>query len=413
MLQDSIVTDVTVSSNGQWIASTGSDKTVRVWNASTGAEIFRIPLEADGSVIAFSKDSKYLVSSDQNGDIDIWDISVMAAPEKSMQFNGIVDNVQYSPSGTRLAVSDEARVWLLNPEPLSNLTASPQGSPIHTFKSRVTQLAFSPDSKLLGMLTQGNEVALYAIDSPGLKMLDVSSSVRAIAFSPGSQQFITSDADGNLQTWNAPNAELISGSNEKYAHVSGLANSSEMLAIGSRDKITIMDSNGNGSIPEIPSLGENALLAFSSEGTWLASSDSSGKISIWKNQNGKFTSPVSTTKEQAVSLSFNPAGTLLAVGTSDNAYLLDPATGKEVARIPHIDIVNGVSFSTDGKYLATGSSKVLQFWDVSKIQPIRNDDLVSTACSRLIKNFDTAQWSNLFGDEKYRTLCENLPVPQD
>jgi WD40 repeat protein len=412
MSQDSIVTDVTVSSNGQWIASTGSDKTARVWNASTGAEIFRIPLDANGSVLAFSNDDRYLVSSDQLGAIDIWDISVMAAPEKSMQFNGIVDNVQYSPSGTRLAVSDENRVWLLNPEPLSALTARAQGSPILTFKSNVKNLVFSPDSKFLGISTEGNEVAFYNIENRGLKTVKASSTVRSIAFSPDNQQFITSDADGNVQAWNILNAELISNSDEKYTHGSSVATSSEFLAIGSRDKITIMDAKGDGASPEIESLGENTLVALSADGSWLASSDSSGKISIWKNQNGSFTSPVSSTKEQAVSLSFNPFGTLLAVGTSDNVYLLDPTTGREIARIPHIDIVNGVSFSADGKTLATGSSKVLQFWDVSKIQRIRKDDLVPTACSRLVRNFDTAQWNALFGSEKYRTLCENLPVPQ-
>src|SRR5689334_4650665 len=197
MLQDSIVTKVAVSSNGQWIASTGSDKTVRVWNASTGAQIFQIPLKADGTILAFSRDGKYIVSGDQLGAIDIWDISVMAAPEKSVQFNGIVNKVQYSPAGTRLAVSDENRVWLLNLGPISSLTASPQGSPIHTFKSRVDQLIFSPDSKMLGILTKGNEVAFYNIDSPGIKTPKVSGPVRSIAFSPDSQLFLTSDSAGN------------------------------------------------------------------------------------------------------------------------------------------------------------------------------------------------------------------------
>jgi len=413
MLQDSIVTDVTVSSNGQWIASTGSDRTVRVWNASTGAEIFRIPLETNGAIIAFSNEGRYLVSSDQRGAIDIWDISVMAAPEKSVQFNGILDEVQYNPAGTRLAVSDENRVWLLNPEPLSNLTSSPSGSATLTFKAKVNHLIFSPDSNFLGITTQGNEVAFYSIENRGLKTLKVSSSVRSIAFSPDSQQFIASDSQGNIQAWSVPAAELIDTSNEKYTQVSSLANSSEVLAFGSRDKIMIADANSDGGFPEIESLGENTLLTLTANGSWLASSDSSGKISIWKNQNGQFESPASSTKEQAVSLAFNPLGTLLAVGTSNNVYLLDPTTGGEIARIPHIDVVNGVSFSADGKILATASSKVLQFWDISKIRRIRKDDIVQTACSRLVRNFDTAQWTTLFGDEKYRTLCENLPVPQE
>jgi WD40 repeat protein len=413
MLQDSIVTDVAVSSNGQWIATTGADKTVRVWNASTGAEIFQIPLDTDGTVLAFSNDGKYLVSGDQLGSIDIWDISVMAAPEKSMQFNGILHNIQYSPEGTRLAVSDENRVWLLNPEPLSALTAPQQRLPALTFKSNVDHLIFSPDSKFLGISTEGNEVAFYNIENHGLKILKVSGSVRSISFSPDNLQFITSYADGKVQAWDVLSADLITNPYDKYEQATSVVNNAELLAIGSRDKITVLDANGDGSTPEIESLGENTLMALSADGTWLASSDSSGKISIWKNENGTFTAPVFLTKDQAVSLSFNPLGTLLAVGTSNNVYLLDPTTGGEIARIPHIDIVRGVSFSADGKILATGSSKVLQFWDISKIQRIRKDDLVLTACNRLIKNFDTAQWTNLFGAEKYRTLCESLPVPQE
>jgi len=412
MLQDSVVTEVKVSSNGQWIATTGSDKTARVWNAGTGAEIYQIPLNASGAVLAFDNNSKYLVSSDEHGVINVWDISVMAAPEMSIQFDGILDNVQYSPAGDRLAVSDESRVWLLNPEPLSNLPARPQGTPALQFQSDVKDIIFSPDSKLLGLLTAGNEVATYNIANRGLKTLKVSSPVQSIAFSPDSQQFITSDSDGNIQAWNALSAEPIADPDEKYAQAFSFATSPELLAIGSKDKITLMGVNGNGAFPEIGAHGENALLAFSANGSMLASTDSSGEINIWQDQNGQFTAVSSFVKEQAVSLSFIPTGTLLAVGTAENLYLINPNTGEEVARIPHIDIVNGVSFSADGKYLVTASSIVLQFWDIANIQQIKKDDLITTACSRLTENFDGAQWSALFGGERYRPLCEKLPVPQ-
>jgi WD40 repeat protein len=91
---------------------------------------------------------------------------------------------------------------------------------------------------------------------------------------------------------------------------------------------------------------------------------------------------------------------------------MDVATGQEIARIPHIDIVNGVSFSIDGNTLATASSKSLQFWDMASIHQIKIDDLVPTACSHLVRNLDAAQWKTLFGDQEYRMLCENLPAPE-
>ena len=404
MLQDSIVTEVKVSSNGQWIATTGSDKTVRVWNAGTGAEIFQIPLDADGAALAFSNDGKYLVSSDQRGVIGVWDISVMAVPEKFVQFNGIVGNVQYSPSGGRLAVSAENQVWLLTPEPLSSLTAHPQGSPALSFKSKVKELIFSPDSKSLGILTEGNEVAVYNVENRGLKTIKASSPIQAIAFSPDGLQFITSDLDNNVQVWNALNAALIDRPAEQYPAATSFATSTGLLAIGSKDTISVMDANSDGTSPQIKSLGDNTLLVFNQDGSVLASGDTTGEINIWKYQNGELTKLTSFLKEQAVSLSFNPKGNLLAVGTAKNVYLMEVATGEEIARIPHLDIVNGVSFSSDGTSLATASAKVLQFWNIAEIHQIKKDNLITTACSRLVENFDSAQWHALFGNEDVQAL---------
>lgn len=410
MLQDSIITEVQVSSNGQWIATTSDDRTVRVWNAGTGAEIFQIPQSASGSALAFNPDGKYLISADERGTINIWDISVMAAPEKSILFNGIVENVHYSPSGERLVASDENRVWVWTASQLADLSIRPQGAPVLQFKSMVRDVIFSPDSSLLGILTEGNEVGVYSIENRGLKMLTVPSTIRSIAFSPDSQQFITSDSAGNLQAWDAVSTELLDTS-DTYSEVSSLTSSAELLAIGAKDKIIILGANGDGASAEIESLGDNVLILLSVDGSLLVSGDSSGQISIWKYQSGGFTAATSFIKEPAVSLSLNPAGTLLAIGTARNVYLIDVATGEEIARIPHIDIVNGVTFSNDGNTLATVSSRSLQLWDIPDIEQIKPDRLVPTACSRLERNLDAAQWGALFGDQPYRALCENLPVP--
>ena len=410
MLQDSVVDEVEVSSNGQWIATTGSDKTVRLWNAATGAEIFQIPLKASGSVLAFSKDGKYLVSGDQSGDINVWDTFSMTAPANYVQFNGITGSVQFSPSGDWVIVSEEKRVWLLNSEQLSNLTARPEGLPILTLKSNVQDISFSPDSKLLGILTEGNEVATYKIENRSFKTIKVSSPIQAIAFSPDSLQFITSDADGKVQAWNVNNAEFINDLVQEKSSALSIAASPQFLAVGLTDKIAILDWNTEQPLPEIESFGNNLLVAFSADGSLLASGKSSGQIDIWNYQSAKFTLSAPLSKEQAVSMSFNPNGSLLAIGTAGNVYLIDTATGEEVARIPHVDIVNGVSFTADGSTLATASSRAIQFWDITKIQKIEKGDLVTNACLHLTENFSEAKWKDLFREEPYRILCENLPV---
>jgi WD40 repeat protein len=336
----------------------------------------------------------------------------MAAPEKSILFNGIVENVQYSPSGERLVASDENRVWVWTSNQLSDLTVRPSGAPVLQFKSIVRDVIFSPDSALLGIVTEGNEVGIYNIENRGLKMLTVSSTIRSIAFSPDSQQLITSDSAGNVQAWDALKAELIENAENQSTDVASLASSAELLAIGAKDKITVLGANGDGVFAEIESLGDNALVLLSADGSMLVSSDSSGKVSIWKDRNGEFAPVTSFIKEQAISLSLNPEGTWLAVGTAKNVYLMDAATGEEIARIPHIDIVNDVSFSQDETTLATASSKTFQLWSLASIEQIKRDNLVPTACSRLVRNLDAAQWNTFFGGQEYRALCEKLPVPE-
>jgi WD40 repeat protein len=91
--------------------------------------------------------------------------------------------------------------------------------------------------------------------------------------------------------------------------------------------------------------------------------------------------------------------------------LINPGTVTETARIPQSGTVYGVSYSADGSTLVTSALKAIQFWDLGKIETIESDQLIDAACSRLTINFSKAQWSNFFGDEEFKILCDKLPVP--
>ncbi len=411
MNQDGVVTEVVFSSNGQWIASTGDDRTARVWDIKTGAEIFRIPLKDSGSHLAFINDDKWLVTADESGAIDIWDISIMTLPALSIPSAGIVNHVQYSPSGEWLAVAAQDKVWLLTPDSESILRSPVLGTENRDFDSNVTKLVFSPDSTLLGILTSENEVAVYNIEENAWQTVNVTERIQSIVIAPGSQQLITSDLNGNLQAWDLLNAEQPLNADD-FPQGNALASGGELLAIGLQDQIIILNQDGNGDLPAINSIGNNALLVFSPDGSLLASSSSGGKVAIFQYQDGQITELSSLIKEQATSLAFHPNGSLLAMGTARNVYLVDVATGKEVARIPHISTVNGVSFSADGSYLATASSRDLQFWEMSGIQQVKSDDLIGFACSYLYENFSAAQWEQFFAGEPYEPLCKDL-LPQE
>ena len=411
MSQDGIVTEVVVSSDGKWIASTGDDRTARVWNAETGAELFQIPLKASGSRLSFAKEDTWLISTDVSGNIAVWDISGITLPQASLSFGAIVDHVQYSPSGERLAVSARDKVWLLTPDPDSVLSERSVGQPLLDFNANITELVFSADSNLLGILTEENEAALYNVEERARQDVPVTGNIQSIAFSPDGQQFVTSDPDGNLQAWDPENGELLSDAGD-FPQGTALASAGEVLAVGSPGQVTVLSADGNGTLPTFTFSGNPALLAASPDGSLLALSSSAGETTILRFDGEQLTKLSSFVKDQAASLAFHPDGTLLAVGTARTVYLMDVASGKEVARIPHLSTVNGVSFSAEGKYLATASSQALQFWDLSEIPQVKSEDLIAASCSYLIENFSPAQWQTFFGGETYERMCANLPEPQ-
>ena len=413
MLQDGLVNEVQVSPNGQWIATTGLDKTVRVWNASTGAEIFQIPLKGNGSALAFSADSRYLVSGDETGELNTWDISSIPVPVKHIRFEGFTANAQYSPSGEQIAVSEENRIWLLDTEPLSDLTARLQSSPSLTIPSTVQDVSFSPDSKILSIATERNEVVFYKIEPELSASVGISypSPFQAMAFSPDGSRFITGSSDGKVQVWNVSNGEPVETWLSNDQGVTSIAVSPTSLAVGLQNKVIVLDINTGTRRAEIENRGDCQLMVYNLDGTLLAVGSSTGQINIWQQDGDRFSLLTSISGEPAFSMAFNPQGDRLAVGTATDVYFRVATTGEESARIPHPDTVNDVTFSYDGKILATVSSRILQFWNISNVSQIHRDDLIAEACSRLLENLSPSQWETIFSGEAYRHLCEHLPVP--
>lgn len=409
MSQDGSVTDVVFSANGKWLASTGEDRTARVWDAETGAQIFEIPLKASGSQLAFCNDDQWLVSTDASGAIDIWDISIMNIPSIAMSTPSrtLVDHVQYSPSGEQLAVSSENNLWLLTPDLESVLSERELTERDSFFKSKIEKLVFSPDSTRLGVLTAANDLAIYDTASRAFTSLKNTSLVKDIAFSPDSQQLIISDSEDKLHVWDIANSQWIENSELASVPGSTLASSSKFLAVGAPDEIRVTGMDGKGWISQLESTGNSDILAFSKDGSLLASVDSDGRVHTWQYQNGIFTAGFSLNNERAVSLAIHPQKPFLAVGTATHVYIMDFA-GKELARIPYTDTVSDISFSADGKYLATASSTLLQIWDLDKIQLVKSEELISVACSRLFENFSRPQWETFFPGDPYTPLCDSL-----
>jgi hypothetical protein len=119
-------------------------------------------------------------------------------------------------------------------------------------------------------------------------------------------------------------------------------------------------------------------VAFSPDGTRLASGSSDDTVRLWDVASGQETARLEGHGADVNSVAFSPDGTRLASGGDDDTVRLwDMASGQQTARLEgHGDGVGSVAFSPDGTRLASGrrgsifggGDNAVHLWDVASGQ---------------------------------------------
>jgi WD40 repeat protein len=417
------VNTVAFSPNGKWLATGSYDKTVILWETSTGQQLRTLQGHTgDVRSVAFSPDGKWLASGSEDKTAVLWEVA-SGQKLRTLRCEEWINSVSFSPDGKWLATG-------LNDGTAALWDAS-SGQKVRTFPGQggtTNSVAFSPDGKWLATGFYDHTAELWEVSS-GRKIRTFqghSDRVLSVAFSPDGKWLATGSRDYTTILWDASSGQQIRRLQGHSNFVNSVAFSPDgkVLATGSRDNTAVLWDASNGQ--KLRTLeghyAEVSSVAFSLDGKWLASGDGKGET-LWEASTGQKLRTFQGHTSAVNCVAFSPDGKALATGSEDQtAALWEAASGQQRRTLQgHSNVVNSLAFSPDGKWLATGSwDKTAVLWEVSsglKLRSLPSDETIveSVAFSPDGKwlattSGDTAILWEPSSGQKLRTLQEAINV---
>ncbi len=297
--------------------------------AAGGAKSVRIlPGHPDDvTCVAFSPDSRLIVTGCQDGDARVWGAWEGVEPLRTLTCRAApVQAAAFSPGGAALATAGyrDAKVRIWNAD---------TGNLVHTLRGPeelVSALSFSADSRrhVGGGGDRSIRIWETANWNPTQLLPDVDSWVYALALSPDGKRLAAGGSDKRLKIWNLESRRLERAYEEEPAMIKSVA--------------------------------------FSPDGTAVAY-DSGAVVRIRDLKTGLVKRALGGHRGMVRAVAFSPDGATLVTGAADGMVRLwDPGSGaSRMVLRGHSAPVSCVAFSPDGRLIASGGEETLaRIWEI-------------------------------------------------
>jgi WD40 repeat protein len=418
------------SPDGRFIASGARDGLLKIWEADSGDEIQSIavvPESGDSygvTNLAYRSDGKELAVSTQDGNVLIYDTVSWKPLRTIIAHKKAVWGLAFSPDGSLLATGSEdftVKLWNVasgallatfgvedcapaacgkgHRDAVNSVVFSPDGKLLvsagndntirvwnvidrkYSFtmgggrghQDWVLGLAFSPDGKKLASASRDRLIKIWDIATQEWVM-DInghSDWVYALVYSPDGKSLISASSDRTVRIWDTAYGRLQATLNGHSAQVFGVDINPDgwHVVSASQDETVRVWSISPTSSREILTLdGRDDVhaLAYSKDGSLLASSGRSPDIKIWDAKTGALLNDLVGHKQAVEGLVWGPDGKwLVSVGRDAQAIVWDVATGEQkLVFAEHKQEIWDVALAKDGSFAASGDAQgIIYLWN--------------------------------------------------
>jgi WD40 repeat protein/energy-coupling factor transporter ATP-binding protein EcfA2 len=239
----------------------------------------------------------------------------------------------------------------------------------------------------------------FSVDSDSLAVAG-GKEVQIVNFSGTKKPIVLKHEDQvNAVAFSANGSYLATGSNDHTARIWQLSNGSELVRFphGEKGKADIITTAGGFS-----SLGSVQDVAFSQDGRYLATASTDYTARVWEFTNIKGGREfVRLVHEMPVNaIAFAPNGKLVATASPKGVRLWEVSRGDEIVRMNHDLMVVHAEFSNDDVYVVTTDEKnTRRVWDAHSGAPVQNINL-DTIQTRSRPATDNYEAKKLEGDKE-------------
>lgn len=357
------VFDVCFSADGKRIASVGMDATVRVWDATTGDQLFAVRRESgDFGRVTFAPGGKVVVAVGHDSDLraDLWHID--AATGKVTSHKKLPGSpeirkgdpaVRFSRDGSRLAIGTAFSHELVV---FDALTSESVWS-VKFEKETAGGVTFAPDGKTVAAATSEGKVRLFdaAGKETGVLEVDVKG-LTNVALSPDGSMVVA--AGEGVIAWDRSSGKVLWKQQTRAGYSLAFTPDGKRIVCSAHGFVasTLDPADGiGGGIGDktgayFNSMVEAACSALRSDGSVIAFGTVSGTICLFDPVTGKSIAPSADPPHEVRRMRFAPDGKTL-YGWAADWFAWDVASGKQT-RITSAGWNYGEPLSWDGKHTA-------------------------------------------------------------